>query len=249
MDIFTTQSIATHTFGMNPENTIPYSVVLIFYFLFTVSMARSGIIQTAGVGLIGSFFTFFGLVVVLPIWISFPIVVLVFLALIAPIVLALCFELKARRVKEKVIKALPLASAGDVSEVVDLIMFKAAKLPEFRLHDDGMVVYGDPKAPMYVNKSSPLKYLNRPYVYAAQAAELNSRYPHALLGKDDLHRLCAHLYFNWAIDAMNLDNQAISVTLLRRGETKVLQFIPADNEIKASTTSDIHTESAHLETR
>jgi hypothetical protein len=237
MDIFTCQSLATHLFGLDPEHTIAYSAVVFFYFLFSISMASSPVIQTSFGGMIAAFFSFIALILILPVWIAFPILCLVALAILTPVVLSLNYNAKARRERTKAIKTLPLATTSDIDEVVKLIMTDGANAHDFRMHDDGRVVYGEDETPRYVTKSNPLKYVNRPYVYAEQATDIRSRYPQLLLGKDDRHALCAHLYFNWAIEALSIDDQATIVTLTRRGETKTLNFVPVCHD----TATDIST--------
>jgi hypothetical protein len=134
------------------------------------------------------------------------------------------FNIRARITRTQALRLLPSASASDIDALVDLIAINGKKLSDFWMHENGLVAYGQAESLVFVTKSAPWKYHNRPYIYEIQASEFAQCYPNASLHKDDLHNLCAHLYFNWAIEALVIETDKVVITLRRRGEAKKLQY-------------------------
>lgn len=225
METLLGESVAVALFGLNIAESLQVSGVLFMYFLLSLLFFNMGTIQSAGAGMIGLFFSTVGLLIFLPVWIVAPILGLFMLAQAAIALLALYSEAKTRFFRRKAIKHLPLASKSDIENVVELMMLKKHNVLDFRMGDEGLVIYGNPTSPIYVTKAKNWKYINRPYAYEKEAQEIAARYPQALLFKGDLHTLCAHLYFNWAIEDLITHDQATTITLVRRGETKTLNFM------------------------
>jgi hypothetical protein len=225
MDILLGESLAVFTFGLSIADSLHVSGFLITVFLMSLLIYNMGTLEAAGAGMLGLFFSTLGLFFFLPVWIVIPIVGLFVLALVAMALLALYVEAKTRFCRRKAIKQLPLAKQSDIENVVELMMFKKFNVLDFRMADEGMVAYGHPASPIYVSKFKPWKYINRPYAYEKEAKEIKARYPQALLFKDDLHAVCAHLYFNWMVESLVTNDQATTITLVRRGETKTLNFM------------------------
>lgn len=225
MDILLGESVAVALFGLDIVESLRVSGVLFMYFLMSLLIFNMGTLQSAGAGMLGLFISTVGLLIFLPVWIVTPITGLLLLALAAMVLPALYLEAKTRFCRRKAIKHMPTATQSDIENMVELMMVEKFNVLDFRMGDEGMVVYGHPASPIFVTKSKPWKYINRPYAYEKEAQEIAARYPQALLFKGDLHTLCAHLYFNWAIEDLITHDQATTITLVRRGETKTLNFM------------------------